>query len=818
MAKQPTLQSEIDRLQADVDELKKTNGYERRDLISACPLFFTKSMRSEALQVMYRDLLCWLRLLNAVPITQPKCHSPFDIPRESTLGLAPDDLAAVFDVIKITFLSGKTETLHQLGQALNLADDRSNVDPVNAKPALNAPNIRRLEIEYLTRVTFPALFCHFVSHEFVEAAGQLLLVCLQTVGQTRIILELLETFILHAYRFIRTFRDQFLRKLTFVETDEPVLLVSSEMVRSALSEAFIAALPSLTAPHREVLRQACITDDRGIARWMGQFFSTVLRLWSASPVFAAFHTLRLDVVSRELGIAKLDPLRQLYGPIKVAVQKNARYAAPLELKKVIWESRIPFVLSRLDIKLLLDILDVNPNLGLPDVSELRHVVAKLPKIKGPKGVEGDWLQLREAALIYAAFEVDPTTDLLKGAFLGSRPRSDNPAGERPRAEPMLERQWEEIKQQAAVDGRSPHELLGGRELPLQKYGLEEVRRSLLQTKADKDALRDRLSAFSLLHLEEQEVRRSLREAAIVGAGARPGAESLADFGAGMQKEFRAHVVRICWEWTKIKPQAVEKRSGVLRGRFRRGFKQALESKLPDFKFPPSAADPFLLVTRSLKELLVTRLGIGQDVRVDDLERSLADAVVFFANYSFARTVAALNQNCQKFLPVPAVTVEHPEEPDTQEELPTRWALILGHDWNRPLLKCLTFYVNSFIARPDAVGTDKFGTSILAILGFWEFFHAYEKTLEGEAAVGATEFTNGHPIATCTLHYGIFVNETTREVDPSKWDARLNGLFVAVKRAENLINEFVKAKKLYIPADIIAAIQGLVSAFYKGHAQ
>jgi hypothetical protein len=559
-----------------------------------------------------------------------------------------------------------------------------------------------------------------------------------------------------------------------------------------------------------------------MAGWLALFFGAVLRLWSASPAFAAFQTLDLLAASEELAAAKVNEWKQLYEPLKEAIQKSARFAAPLELKKVIWESKIPFVLSRLDIKLLLSILAVDPkmNLELPDIRQLRAVVARLTPIKRAPNLEGDWLELREGALIYAVFDVEATTGLLNGAFIGTRPRPDNPAGERRRAEPLLERQWEEIKQQAAIDGRSPHELLGGRELPLQKYGLEEVRRSLLQTKADKDALRHRLSAFSLLRLEEQEVRASLREAAIVGTGKRPSTESLTDFGRATQNEFRAHVVRICWEWTKTKPQAVAKRSGIFGGSFRRGFKQALSDKLTNFKFPPAAADPFLPVTRALKELLVTKLGIGQDVRVDDLERSLGDAAVFFANYSFGRTVAALNNECSKVLPIPTVTLEPPPDLKYQEEdLPFRWQDLVNEVYSKPLLKCLALHLDSFIAGADALSARKFGSGVLAILGFWELFHAYEKTLEGEGALSATEFLNGIPIATYTLSFGIFVHEAENNgVGSPRWTARLSGLLVAVKRAEKLIDEFVKTKALYIPADIIAAIQGLVSTFYKGQAQ
>jgi hypothetical protein len=89
-----------------MDELKKANGYERTDLISTYPLFFTTSMKSGTLEVMYRDMLGWLPLLNGVPTSQQKKHSPFDIPSKSTLELDAANLEAVFEVIKIPFLSG----------------------------------------------------------------------------------------------------------------------------------------------------------------------------------------------------------------------------------------------------------------------------------------------------------------------------------------------------------------------------------------------------------------------------------------------------------------------------------------------------------------------------------------------------------------------------------------------------------------------------------------------------------------------------------------------------------------------------------------
>jgi hypothetical protein len=91
-------------------------------------------------------------------------------------------------------------------------------------------------------------------------------------------------------------------------------------------------------------------------------------------------------------------------------------------------------------------------------------------------------------------------------------------------------------------------------------------------------------------------------------------------------------------------------------------------------------------------------------------------------------------------------------------------------------------------------------------------------IEGDAALGTTEFSNGIPIAPYTLSLGIFAHERTNEEDRARRAAQLTGLLAAVKRAEKLIDDFVKARTLYVPAEIVAAVQGLVSTFLKGYAQ
>jgi hypothetical protein len=71
------------------------------------------------------------------------------------------------------------------------------------------------------------------------------------------VLGMLVRFVLQAYRFIHTFRDQFLRKIAFLDTDGIKLPANSDIMWRALGDAFVAAPPSLTESHRAVLQVAC---------------------------------------------------------------------------------------------------------------------------------------------------------------------------------------------------------------------------------------------------------------------------------------------------------------------------------------------------------------------------------------------------------------------------------------------------------------------------------------------------------------------------------------------------------------------------------
>jgi hypothetical protein len=116
-----------------------------------------------------------------------------------------------------------------------------------------------------------------------------------------------------------------------------------------------------------------------------------------------------------------------------------------------------------------------------------------------------------------------------------------------------------------------------------------------------------------------------------------------------------------------------------------------------------------------------------------------------------------------------------------------------------------FFKGQAVGGPATLGWD-----LLAVQGFWDLFNSYAQT--AVEAVDGHDLSDRHtPVATYCLHWDVAGIQPWLGDGDSR--SLLDALFRVSKRAQKFVEAHVKTGDVYLPRDVVSAVENLFCTFY-----